>query len=347
MRILKTQFYCIDATDPLHHLSLTFCWASHLPQHIENSTCCQNCIQSQICSFDFFDVIWDCGVVAHVAVTTTLPVPDCLWLEKVKHTPKKIPLLPAWQLCHRKAVQPPFTFSRFTHTCGKHDKGKALIPDCHNVHLQQNWKTQPNRLTSQGLSLNRLARSETKPTNHVSFRLHAIPGTTCPRLRGTSMPPSRKRRFCRRSLEDTEEPLSDRHELSSATSATPTKAHAFTASTGMLGPAQTEPAPWTDSQFRHTGQCQELRRIITISVSARNFARFVWGAFISVAWIFGGVFSSPSVLAHEFGAGEDDCPYCLWTRHCFQWLIHDWNYTSLLSDIVHLFSIESILQPSY
>ena len=42
-------------------------------------------------------------------------------------------------------------------------------------------------------------------TNHVSFRLHAIPGTTCPELCGSSMPPMPppvpgNRRFCRRIL---------------------------------------------------------------------------------------------------------------------------------------------------
>ena len=42
-------------------------------------------------------------------------------------------------------------------------------------------------------------------TNHVSFRLHAIPGTTCPELCGSSMPPLPPpipggRRFCRRIL---------------------------------------------------------------------------------------------------------------------------------------------------
>ena len=48
------------------------------------------------------DVISDSGDVAHVAVTTTQPVLDCLWLEKVTRTAGENgkPLLPARQLFH-------------------------------------------------------------------------------------------------------------------------------------------------------------------------------------------------------------------------------------------------------
>ena len=40
------------ATDPLHHLSLTSCWASPLPQHVEKSIYRIMCIQSQTCNFE-------------------------------------------------------------------------------------------------------------------------------------------------------------------------------------------------------------------------------------------------------------------------------------------------------
>ena len=50
-----TQPNCIDSfyktTDPSAP-PVTFCWAFHLPQHVENSICCQICILSETCSFD-------------------------------------------------------------------------------------------------------------------------------------------------------------------------------------------------------------------------------------------------------------------------------------------------------
>ena len=85
-------------------------------------------------------------------------------------------------------------------------------------------------------------------------------------------------------------------------------------------------------------------RIITISVSTRNVPPFVWRAFISVAWIFWGFFlplrqSWPSNLVRERTIVLFVCEF----HHCFQWLIHDWNYMSLLSNIVQLLSTDSIL----
>ena len=104
--------------------------------------------------------------MVHVAVTTTLPMLDCLWLEKVKHTAEEDgkPLLPAWQLSHREAVEPPFTFKLFTHNCGRNYEGRALISDSHNVHCNKLEKLKQTGSAHRGSSLNRQARSETKPT---------------------------------------------------------------------------------------------------------------------------------------------------------------------------------------
>ena len=83
---------------------------------------------------------------------------------------------------------------------------------------------------------------------------------------------------------------------------------------------------------------------LTKPVSAWNFAPFVWRDFLFVAWCFRGVFVSlrqswPSNLVRE-----RTIVFFVWKhRHCFQGLIDDWNCTSLLSNIVHLFSTESIL----
>ena len=70
-------------------------------------------------------------------------------------------------------------------------------------------------------------------------------------------------------------------------------------------------------------------RVFTISVTARICAPFVCCAFVPVAWCFGWFSSLSSVLAFEFGAGEDDRPFRLWPMHmspcaCLSWLnLHD------------------------
>ena len=91
-------------------------------------------------------------------------------------------------------------------------------------------------------------------TNHISFRLHAVPGTTCPELCGSLMPPlsrdpcspmtnnaSLPTLFSLELSDETEKPLSDCQEFYSDIMCKPTKAHAFTASTAMLGPNRTPP----------------------------------------------------------------------------------------------------------
>ena len=110
-----------------------------------------------------------------------------------------------------------------------------------------------------GLSLNRQARSERNQTNHVSFRLHAIPGTTWAmlQLRATFATSQSCRKwailspdlcspmtnkaplptsFSFKLLDEKEETLSIRQESSSAMMCNPTKAHAFTCFNWDAGP---------------------------------------------------------------------------------------------------------------
>ena len=52
--------------------------------------------------------------MAHVAVTTTLPVLDCLWLEKTKEmwVPNQFD---STSLHFKRGLQPPFDFLNFLH----------------------------------------------------------------------------------------------------------------------------------------------------------------------------------------------------------------------------------------
>ena len=75
-------------------------------------------------------------------------------------------------------------------------------------------------------------------------------------------------------------------------------------------------------------------RNFTISVSAMNVAPFCLKSFhhccLNLLRVFLPLRQSTVFFVCEF-------------RHCFQWLIHDWNYMSLLSNIVQLLSTDSIL----
>ena len=84
-------------------------------------------------------------------------------------------------------------------------------------------------------------------------------------------------------LEEKEESLSIRHESSSAIMCKPTKAHAFTASTGMLGPNRTSSLRTIGSFFKRkkksspygpylpeTFQCEEVVRSRTLSPSIQK-----------------------------------------------------------------------------
>ena len=80
--------------------------------------------------------------MAHVAVTTTLPVLDCLWLEKLTRAAEEDgePLLPAMVtlMKRRSSLLPP---SDDSHKHGdEQDEGKALIPDSHNVHTETKFE---------------------------------------------------------------------------------------------------------------------------------------------------------------------------------------------------------------
>ena len=107
--------------------------------------------------------------MAHVAATTTLPVLDCLWLEKLQHTLAKNsfktskssqPHIPA------KEAHASFSFKPFTrHTVAQHGEGRALIPKTAKMFTEAKFE----RLEQTGsahsdLSLNRQALSEAKPT---------------------------------------------------------------------------------------------------------------------------------------------------------------------------------------
>ena len=143
-------------------------------------------------------MIWDSGDVAHVVVTTTLPVLDSLRLERMLHTHAKNtfntskhpqPQIPA------KKARASFPF-KLIHTNTVREASSSK--NSQNVHSSKILETQANRLSSQ--SLNRQARSQNQ-TNHVSCQLRATRGTACPTLYGSSelpLPPPnlvRRERF--------------------------------------------------------------------------------------------------------------------------------------------------------
>ena len=118
--------------------------------------------------------------MAHVAVTTTQPMLDCLWLEKVPHTHAKNtintskrpqPQIPA------KEARASFPFQLIlTKHSGQHSEGRALITKQPKCSLKQNLKSQTNRLSSRRV-VAQPTGSFKNQTNHVSFQLRFILGT--------------------------------------------------------------------------------------------------------------------------------------------------------------------------
>ena len=104
--------------------------------------------------------------MAHVAVTTTLPVLDCLWLQEVKHTLKKMgkhSFQHGNSLIERRSSLP--SPSNYLHTNVVNTMRErpsfqtATMFSCNKIgRLKQTGSAY------RGLSLIRQARSETKPT---------------------------------------------------------------------------------------------------------------------------------------------------------------------------------------
>ena len=134
---------------------------------------------------------------------------------------------------------------------GKHDEGKALIPDSHNVRaerhslpslLQIKTRSKSEPATSPFDFMQFLAQHvkglfwQLKATfaTSQSCRKRAIasPDPCSPMTNSAPLPTL----FSVELLDEKEEPFSDRPEFSSIIMCRPIKAHAFTISTGMLGP---------------------------------------------------------------------------------------------------------------
>ena len=109
--------------------------------------------------------------MAHVAVTTTLPVLDCLWFEKKQHTLAKNNF--------NTSKRPSASKSCKAHTCllslptihtknsGPHGEGRALIPkqpECSlRQHLRDTDSGKPAQLTEACRSTNKLFQKPNQP----------------------------------------------------------------------------------------------------------------------------------------------------------------------------------------
>ena len=202
--------------------------------------------------------------MAHVAVTTTLPVLGCLWLEKVTHTRAKN------KLNTLKRLQPQNSCKGSTcllslltiHTkhSGQHGEGRALITKQPKCSFKQNLRdsSKPAQLTGACRSTDRLVQKPNQPrllsTSYNSW--HSMSDAVW-QLRATfaTSQSCRKRAIASPDpcspmtnnaplatlcslelLDEKDESLSIRQESSSAIMCKPTKAHSFTASTGDAGP---------------------------------------------------------------------------------------------------------------
>ena len=163
---------------------------------------------------------------------------------------------------------------------GKHGEGKALIPDSHNVHTETNFErnrpansaqrdmsytsfsfcktrraqnpSQPRFLSTSYISWHTMSRAiwQLKATfaTSQSCRKRAIlsQDPCSPMTNNASLPTLLSSEL----LDDTEEPFSDSPEFYSIIMCRPIKAHAFTASTEMLGPNRTNSLRTIGSFFR-------------------------------------------------------------------------------------------------
>ena len=146
---------------------------------------------------------------------------------------------------------------------GPHGEGRALIPEQPKCSLKQNLRdmSKPAQLTVTCRSTDRLFQKPNQPRllstsknswhsiSNAIWQLRATfatsqscrkreilsPDPCSPMTKNASLPTF----FSLELLDKTEEPLSDCQEFSSSIMCKPTKAHAFTASTGMLGPNRT------------------------------------------------------------------------------------------------------------
>ena len=116
-----------------------------------------------------------------------------------------------------------------------------IRPQCS---LQQNGKTHPGT-TCSGLcssSVNATFATSQSCRKRETLSLGPCSPMTC----SASLPAL----FSLELLDETKEPLSDRQEFSSDIMCNPTTAHAFTASTGMLGPNRTSSLMTIGSSFK-------------------------------------------------------------------------------------------------
>ena len=133
--------------------------------------------------FLVLDVICDCGDVAHVEMTTTLPLLDCLWLEKVLHTHAEnnfnTSKRPRWSQIPAKETQ---LFTRSSGHTVREGPSSTKQPKCSLKQILRDSRKKPSS-AHRSLSLNRQARSETK-TKHASSQLRIALGMAYPMLYG-------------------------------------------------------------------------------------------------------------------------------------------------------------------